>query len=205
MQRAQEEEVFSPSNLAKYYFRKIFRYMPLNIVALLTVTSYLPTIGSGPIWNYYDKLVGGCDRNMWTNILWINNLYPSEYDDKCLPWTWFIPCYIQLSLIVPPTIWVYKKIDNSWRSGILFFMVIMIFIIGNFIFALTNDYGATIAMISNDEFFSKVFMNPLFHFSSFFYGILMSLTYIRFRRERGHVTALQNSFPSRMIELIRHN
>ena len=179
--------------------------MPLNVVALYTVTSVLPKIGSGPIWNFYDKLVAGCNGNTWTNILWINNLYPREYDDKCLPWTWFIPCYVQLSLIVPPTIFIYKKIDNSLYSGILFFCICMISVLANFFFNYHNDYGATIAMISQDEFFSKKFMNPLFHLSSFFFGIVMSLVYIRFRRERGHVSALRNSFPSRLIEMIRHN
>jgi hypothetical protein len=68
--------------------------MPLNIVALLAVTDFLPYFGSGPIWNFFKKLIAGCDGNWWTNVLWINNLYPSKYDDKCLPWTWFIPCYV---------------------------------------------------------------------------------------------------------------
>ena len=68
--------------------------MPLNIVALLFVTKALPYIGNGPIWNYYGLLVAPCNSNWWTNILWINNLYPAEFDDKCLPWTWFVPCYV---------------------------------------------------------------------------------------------------------------
>ena len=48
-------------------------------------------------------------------------------------------------------------------------------------------------------------MNPVYHFTSFFYGIAMSIVYIRFRKERGHVSALRNSISSRIIEMIRHN
>jgi len=68
--------------------------------------------------------------------------------------------------------------------------------------------GATIALLhdkNHGEFFSEVFMNPLFHFSSFFFGMCMSMVYVRFRIERGHVSALKNSFPSRGIEIIRNN
>ena len=97
------------SYMAKYYFRKIFRYVPLNIVSLLTVNCFLPYVGSGPIWDYYDKIVAGCGNYNWvTNVLWINNLYPKKYDEKCLP------CYVQLSLIVPPTVFIYKKLNNNY-------------------------------------------------------------------------------------------
>ena len=52
-----EESMFTGSNLGKFYFKRIFRYMPLNIVALLTVTNLLPYLGSGPVWNKFDNLV----------------------------------------------------------------------------------------------------------------------------------------------------
>ena len=61
MQRAQDEDMFTSENLRNYYFRKVFRYIPLNVVALLTVFKLLPMVGSGPIWNYFKQLVNGCD------------------------------------------------------------------------------------------------------------------------------------------------
>jgi len=64
----------------------------------------LPLLASGPIWSNYKTLVGPCSSMWWTNVLWLNNLYPRAFDDKCLPWTWFIPCYIQLSLLLPPVL-----------------------------------------------------------------------------------------------------
>ena len=48
------------NNLRAYYIRKIFRYVPLNVIALLTMTELLPMFGSGPIWNFYKKLINGC-------------------------------------------------------------------------------------------------------------------------------------------------
>ena len=60
-------------------------------------------------------------------------------------------------------------------------------------------------MAMNEEFFTKVFMNPAYNFTSFFYGMLMSLVYMRFRKERGYQSELRNSFSSRLMEMIRHN
>lgn len=209
MQKDQEMDMFTAQNLGRYYARKVLRYVPLNVVAMLIVTKALPYLGSGPVWNFYDKLVAPCQTNWWTNVLWVNNLYPAEFDDKCLPWTWFVPCYVQLSLIVPPTLFLYKKVQSKMMSGIILTSITVMSIILTFAFAFSTDYGATIATNNknnnSEEFFSKVFMNPLFHLSSFFLGICMSLVYVRFRKERGHISALKNSFSSRLIEMLRHN
>lgn len=203
LQRDQEMNMFTCRNMSVYYFRKIFRYMPLNVIAMLFVLHGLPFLGSGPVWNYYDKLVAPCQNYWWTNILWINNVYPREFDDKCLPWTWFVPTYIQLSLLLPPFIGMYKYIESKFFCGIIFFLIGVFGLLINFSFTYFSNYGATIIM--SEEFYAKVFMNPVYHFTSFFYGIAMSIVYIRFRKERGHVSAIKNSISSRIIEMIRHN
>ena len=40
--------------MAVYYFRKFFRFMPLNMMCLLCFVYGLPLIGFGPIWNKFD-------------------------------------------------------------------------------------------------------------------------------------------------------
>lgn len=120
--------------------------MPLNVVSLLFVLNYLPTVGNGPIWNFFAKYVGGCnDKGWWTNVLWINNLYPAKYDDKCLPYTWFIPCYVQLSMIVPLAVYLHKRLNNHLKSGIIFTVICLASIIANFIFVFFMNKGATIS------------------------------------------------------------
>jgi len=181
--------MFTAANLSKYYFRKIFRYMPINIVAMLVTVHGLPYVGSGPVWNYFDKLVKPCTTQWWTNIFWLNNLVPTDYNDKCLPWTWFIPTYIQLSLLVPPILALHKRASSTMAVGVSFLVVGILSVIANFILVYSVNHGATIIsygdQVINEEFYVKVFMNPLFHFGSFFYGICLGLVYIRFRRERG--------------------
>jgi peptidoglycan/LPS O-acetylase OafA/YrhL len=61
-------------NLGKYYFRKIFRYMPLNIASGLFIVKIMPYAGNGPVWNNFATLVEPCNDKFWTNVLWISNL-----------------------------------------------------------------------------------------------------------------------------------
>lgn len=60
-------------------------------------------------------------------------------------------------------------------------------------------------MVRNDKFFNEVFMNPLMHLPTFMFGIYGGLIYYRYKKERGYASALQNSFSSRALEMIRHN
>jgi peptidoglycan/LPS O-acetylase OafA/YrhL len=81
------------------------RLLPVLIVMLLTYRYLLPALGSGPLWAWTvrptqgypgqkDELAWGavCDRWMWTNMLFINNLVPWEdnWNHMCAGWTWFL-------------------------------------------------------------------------------------------------------------------
>lgn len=94
LQKDKDGSMFTMASLRNYYFRKVFRYMPLNAVIILATLYLLPLMGYGPIWNNFATATAGCNDNWWTNLVWINNLYPRNFDDKCLPWTWFVPCYV---------------------------------------------------------------------------------------------------------------
>lgn len=106
-------------------------------------------------------------------------------------------------MLVPPFVALYKLVDNKMVSWVTHSCLLVVGLIVQFSLVYSANVGGS--MILNDEFFAKVFMNPLFHFSSFMYGISMSMIYYRFKLERGYPRTLNNSFSSRMMELIRHN
>jgi hypothetical protein len=82
--------------------------MPFNAFIVAFGIFVMPTIGYGPIWNDYNKVVNPCYTYWWTNLAFINNFYPTNFDEKCMGWTWFIPVYFQLSLTLPILLAVYK-------------------------------------------------------------------------------------------------
>ena len=87
-----ENEMFSPGNLLKYYAWRLFKFVPLLATVLIFSMFIIPFLGSGPIWQLYEKVMSPCQDNWWTVLLQINNFYPgNSFDEKCMPWAWFIP------------------------------------------------------------------------------------------------------------------
>jgi len=102
-----QEERYTAGNLGKYYAKKLLKYMPFNIFIILFSIYLQPTMGEGPIWNKYAQFMTPCNTYWYTNLFYFNNLYPSNFDQQCMPWLWFLPAYIQLSLLLPLLMLVY--------------------------------------------------------------------------------------------------
>ena len=136
-------------------------------------------------------------------MLWISNVYPEAYDDKCLPWTWFMPAYIQLSLLLPLIVGIYVAFSNKLFAGIIYTFIGLGSLLATMTFVIEEDVGGS--MIYNEKFYNTVFMNPLFHFSSFFIGICTCLIYMRFMEDRSHAEEHGNSNSSRILEYIASN
>jgi hypothetical protein len=136
MQKDKEESMFTASKLVSYTIKKFTRYMPVNIVCLLMIVYIMPYVGSGPIWNTFATLTAPCTSNWWTNVIWVNNLYPRNFNDKCLPWTWFVPCYVQLSLLLPGILAIYRFPENKVVSGLIYLAIGVAVLGGQYFFAL---------------------------------------------------------------------
>ena len=179
-------------------------------MALCAVVWILPLIlGVGPLWNTFDKLVEPCQSKWWTNLIWINNLYPASYDDRCLPWNWFVPCYVQLSLVLPFILMIYVKTDKSKLSVIIYACIFVASLAATFGLVYGANVGGSIATrrfeqgkeAGGEDFFAQVYTNPLFNFSSFFYGMMIALVYINYTKERLEDEEFK-SLPTRFIEKI---
>ena len=50
-----------------------------------------------------------CTTYWWTVLLQVNNIVPThQLDNKCMPWSWFIPALTQLSLLLPIFVGIYQ-------------------------------------------------------------------------------------------------
>lgn len=95
---------------------------------------------------------------------------------------------------------IYKYISSKILLNIIFFIIGTIAFMANFGFVYVQNLGATI--ILNDHFYARVFMNPLYHFFSFFMGVMVCFLYMRYLNERGSQSAMRNSFSSRFMHMI---
>jgi peptidoglycan/LPS O-acetylase OafA/YrhL len=126
---------------------KIFRFLPLNMIALCVIVWMLPfVLGIGPLWNTFDQMMKPCQDKWWTNLLWISNVYPAEYDDRCLPWTWFVPCYVQMSILLPFLLMIYVKSENTKFTVILYASIFVASIAATFGLVYSANVGGSIAV-----------------------------------------------------------
>lgn len=61
----------------------IYRLTPAYAFLILCVTGFIGKVGDGPRWpEAYDKMHNSCKEYWWTNVLYVNNLYPSALLDE---------------------------------------------------------------------------------------------------------------------------
>ena len=84
-----------------FYIHRYFRLTPTYAFviffswALLTHLVYAPDISLGI------SVVGNCAKYWWTNLLYINNLYPWEEVNACFGWGWYLANDMQFYIISP--------------------------------------------------------------------------------------------------------
>jgi hypothetical protein len=86
-----EREMFSVSNLGKFYLWRYCKFAVIQIVMMMFAFFLVQPLGSGPVWPVYATVMEPCHQYWWTVLLQVNNLYPAGYDNKCMAWAWFIP------------------------------------------------------------------------------------------------------------------
>ena len=98
--RAAKGLVWRVFPFVSYY---VYRYLRLTIVYGLVLVFFiqiLPYLGYGPVWSTVDNYADDCGEYWWTNLLYINNFYPS-FNNHCITGTWYLSVDMQLYAISP--------------------------------------------------------------------------------------------------------
>jgi peptidoglycan/LPS O-acetylase OafA/YrhL len=171
----------------KFVIKRVVKLLPFTVFILAFAMWMGPSMGAGPFWDAYDKAIKPCDTLWWTNLLFIQNLYPAEFDQKCMPWTWFLACYMQLTLVLPLIIGIFQFLPRLGGNVILAIVSVGFTVMNGFLVAeggtgifLTFDEGGRF----DTSFYAKFFMRPYFHFTSYLWGVVLCMTFLRYIGER---------------------
>ncbi|XP_076807344.1 nose resistant to fluoxetine protein 6-like [Clavelina lepadiformis] len=90
-------------NIPLMYVHRYIRLTPPYAFLILMSVSLWPKFGTGPMWpDLAQPLQAQCDKYWWTNLLYINNLYPSDsLNGVCLPWSWYLANDTQFYILAP--------------------------------------------------------------------------------------------------------
>ena len=88
-----------------YYLHRYLRLTPTYAFVLFFIWFLSRYLANGP---KYDSIVGdkssfynSCSSYWWTNLLYINNLYPWNLMESCTSWSWYLANDMQFYILSP--------------------------------------------------------------------------------------------------------
>jgi len=98
-----------------FYFHRYWRLTPVYAFVILVYTTLTPYMTNGPFhYLYRSTKTDLCVDTWWTNMLYINNFYPSSSGRQCLGWSWYLANDMQFYILTPFIVLLYYK---SRRAG----------------------------------------------------------------------------------------
>ena len=88
-----------------YYLHRYLRLTPTYAFVLFFIWLLMMHLADGPI--YPSKaweesaIYQNCNKYWWTNLLYINNLYPWRMTDGCIYWSWYLANDMQFYVLSP--------------------------------------------------------------------------------------------------------
>nr|XP_006820816.1 PREDICTED: nose resistant to fluoxetine protein 6-like [Saccoglossus kowalevskii] len=103
-------------NWLVYYIHRYWRITWVLLFVMLFYTYLTLHIFDGPMYQLtYEGVAESCKEYWWTNILYINNLYPFPgVIGPCIGWVWYLACDMQFYWLSPP---ILILLHRSWKWG----------------------------------------------------------------------------------------
>ncbi|XP_033118038.1 nose resistant to fluoxetine protein 6-like [Anneissia japonica] len=102
-------------NWVMFYVHRYLRLTPVYMLVIFIFTTLTPHFTTGPLYSFaldpnpapgVENQLTYCQDYWWTNLLYINNLYPSSIAEECLAWGWYLANDMQFFIISPFVIYL---------------------------------------------------------------------------------------------------
>eukprot|EP00795_Rhopilema_esculentum_P001639 gene1639-16106_t len=131
---------FSKKFMPQYYLHRFLRLTPSYMYVILFFIFIFPFCGDGPLW--FEKSKGmeiqNCKKHWWTNLLYINNFYPTSMGNECIGWSWYLANDMQFYLISPAILLVMHKLKLPGTLIISTAICIISFVVTGTIIGVNN-------------------------------------------------------------------
>jgi len=142
-------------NVLKLYLLRYLRLTPSVFVLIMFATGMFKYLGSGPAMARYAQAFHDvCYQDWWTNILYINDLYPLQ--NVCFQHTWYLANDMQFYILSPLFIYAF------WKSTVVGTTAVVAFIAGSIAVTTYVSYTTPIMPIAVYYAFTTQLINRLF-------------------------------------------
>ena len=158
-----------------FYIHRLLRLSSAYYFVFFFYFKVLPYVGSGPLWFLQDFHY--CEKYWWTNILYINNFYPTSFSDQCFSLSWFVANDMQFFIISPIFLLLLYHFWETAISTIAGIMLISIAVIG-ILAGIKNPNANLLQGILSDpalsDFaFSSIIEKPYYRINAYLIGIVL--------------------------------
>ncbi|CAG9329041.1 unnamed protein product [Blepharisma stoltei] len=163
-------------NWVVFISHRFIRMIPVYWFAFLNYLLLERYIGGGPQWPSFKQLtITGCDDYWWSNLLFLNNLLPSDAY-CCMGWTWYVANDVQFYCFTPIILIIYYK--RKYFAYILLCLLILL----NFVIIAglsdRHDYNPTILYGLNDKHqFLNIYVKPYTRMCTYILGLIIGFIY----------------------------
>jgi hypothetical protein len=103
-------------------------------------------------------------------------------------WAWFLPCYVQLTVILP-LILAINRLPGKLAATIYGALMLIVLSTNGFLL-MRNPTGIFLTFdnqyFMNYDFLNDFFMKPQFHLASYLWGAILCLLFLRYTRDIGN-------------------
>ena len=160
---------------ALFYLHRLLRLSPAYYFILIFNFKILPYVGSGPVWYIPD--VARCEKYWWTNILYINNFYPTTFSDQCYSVTWYLANDMQFYIVSPIfliLLYCFWKIGLTAIAGTMLASTAVIGILAGVNDLNANFVQATVAGEGDVKFpFYNIYEKPYCRINAYLIGVVL--------------------------------
>eukprot|EP00347_Sterkiella_histriomuscorum_P018864 403343880 len=171
-----EKVVFK--DILKFYARKMVRIIPMYYTVFFFGWFVGPMFYDSPLWYSYGQLYLNCDAYWWADLLFIGNVYPffQEATEGCMFWNWFVSCDVQMYLLIPIYVALYKK------SRVASLTLLLLLTLGCCAFSIVTCFQrslrAGVFALENYYLFGDLLSKPWGKFATCCTGVAFALFYM---------------------------
>ncbi|XP_071955724.1 nose resistant to fluoxetine protein 6-like [Antedon mediterranea] len=141
-------------NWLMFYVHRYLRLTPIYMLVIFMFTTLTPYFGTGAFYTFafdpepvgVESQVSLCQKYWWTNLLYINNLYPTSLQTNCLGWGWYLANDMQFYIISPFVVYL---LYHYFYAGVVMWMSLLIACFGSLI-GVSIKYNVTTKFIPDD-------------------------------------------------------
>eukprot|EP00051_Salpingoeca_urceolata_P021702 m.342985 g.342985 ORF g.342985 m.342985 type:complete len:740 (-) comp19848_c1_seq1:86-2305(-) len=93
----------------KMVLLRYLRLTPQFAILIGIYASLVRYFGHGLQWYKYIAEMDRCKQYWWANLLYVNNFYPTNFHEQCVPWSWYLADDMQFFFIGLLVLFVYLR------------------------------------------------------------------------------------------------